>query len=250
MTVLVGLYCTDGVVVGSDGSTTFLGAGNTRTIEQPSKKIHLIGESIILASTGSIGLNQRFTEAVGKAWENKHFWDLSAIDFGKKLSAIGINDFAETQTPKGDFGCLVAFPAMGKAHLCELAVTDFQPELKNEKIWYCSMGSGQAIADPFLGFMRRIFWTEGPPKLSEGVFAVVWTLSHTIDVNPGSINEPIQVAVLEHARGRLCARPVPDGELDEHRSAVGEAEESLRKWRDAIQESKPAELPRPPRGRR
>lgn len=38
MTILVGVLCKDGVIIGADGSATF-GAGQMRTIEQPIDKL-------------------------------------------------------------------------------------------------------------------------------------------------------------------------------------------------------------------
>ena len=49
MTILVGVLCQDGVVVGSDSSATFA-SGNLRTIEQPVRKTFLVGNDVIFAS--------------------------------------------------------------------------------------------------------------------------------------------------------------------------------------------------------
>lgn len=214
MTVLVGLLCKDGVVVGTDSAATFA-SGQLRTIEQTTQKIDIVGEKVIVAGTGQIGLGQRFTAIVQKAWDEKHFRG-SAIDVAKKLCADGINDFVSTRAPVGQFGCLVAYPVGGKAFLCEFAPTDFQPELKTERLWYSSMGSGQPICDPFLGLMRKAFWKQGPPSHQDGIFAVTWTIQHAIELNPGGVNGPVQIAVLSVVNGDLRARLLSDAELAEH----------------------------------
>jgi 20S proteasome alpha/beta subunit len=59
MTVLVGVLCADGVVVGSDSSATFSAARNLNTIEQPVRKTFLVGSDVIFATTGAGGLGQR-----------------------------------------------------------------------------------------------------------------------------------------------------------------------------------------------
>ena len=61
MTILIGILCQDGVVVGSDSSATFI-AGQQPTIQQKCKKIEILsGSHIILAGTGDAGLGQRFS---------------------------------------------------------------------------------------------------------------------------------------------------------------------------------------------
>src|SRR5947208_15941015 len=63
MTVLVGVLCQDGVVIGSDSSATFT-AGQFRTIEQPTKKTFVVEPDVILAGTGAAGFAQRFQAVV------------------------------------------------------------------------------------------------------------------------------------------------------------------------------------------
>jgi len=193
MTVLVGVFCKDGVVVGADSAATFA-AGQVRTIERRPRKIEIVLEKVIVASTGQVGLGQRFGAVVQKGWSDNKF-KLSPIDVGKYLSASAIADFASTGAPR-QLGALVAFPCEQKLCLCEFDPEHFQPEVKNDRLWYVSMGSGQAIADPFLGFIREVMWHDGLPTNQEAVFAVTWTISQAIKLNPGGINGPIQVAVL------------------------------------------------------
>lgn len=227
MTVLVGVHCKDGVVVGSDSAATFA-AGQVRTIEQLTKKIDVIGDHVIVAGTGAVGLGQRFTAIVQDAWDKKIFTH-SAIEIGKYLSAAAIQDFASTHAGLGQFGALVAFPCHDGPQLIEFGVADFQPELKEpDRLWYVSMGSGQAIADPFLALMREVFWDDGTPSHTDGTFAVTWTLTHAIKVNPGGVNGPPQIAVLSRENGKYRARLLDDGDLAEHQQNVQGAIEHLR----------------------
>jgi 20S proteasome alpha/beta subunit len=67
MTAIVGILCRDGIVIGTDSSSTLTTAGGPyglRTIESSSKKISIIDERIIVARTGEVGLNQRFCGVV------------------------------------------------------------------------------------------------------------------------------------------------------------------------------------------
>lgn len=245
MTILIGVLCKDGVVVGTDSSATF-GDSRVRTIEQPCKKIEIIDDHIIITGTGQIGLGQRFTEIVDTYWKQNGFRDKSDVHACKELCALGIKDFISTNVPKGAYGSLMAFAANGRFNLCEFAVDDFQPELKTNNIWYVAMGSGQNIGDPFLGLIRRIFWKDAPPKISGGIFAVLWALEHIIDLNPGGIKGPPQMAILESSKSGFRARMLEDSELAEHRDNVRGAEEHLEKYKEILEGKSDNKIPEPP----
>jgi 20S proteasome alpha/beta subunit len=233
VTVLVGIRSRDGVVVGADSSATF-GDGSRPTIEQSAKKIEIVHGRIIVAGTGQVGLGQRFCNVVDHAYGGQALKNKNGVEAATEICRLALNDFGQTGAPRGQFGALVAFPAKHELHLCEFALADFQPELKTS-VWYASMGSGQPIADPFLGFMRRVFWSDGAlPSLQDSIFAVTWALFHAIDVNPGGINEPMQMAVLTLKEGVPTARFLTDDELSEHRQNAIGAEEHLRQYRDIL----------------
>ncbi len=233
MTVLVGIKCKDGVLIGSDSSATFA-AGQIRTIEQTTKKIEIVDEKIIVAGTGQIGLGQRFCNQVEQGWKNGAFKTLGPVSMATKICGLARTDFSSTQAPMGQYGALVAFPAEHKLHLCEFSTSDFQPELKTENIWYASMGSGQLIADPFLGFMRKVFWSDGMPSLQDGIFIATWTLQHAIDVNAGGVNGPIQLAVLKLEKTVPVARMLTQPEMDEHLQNVSGAMTHLRQYMEKV----------------
>jgi 20S proteasome alpha/beta subunit len=243
LTVLVGVLCRDGIIIGADSASTFV-AGSTRTIEQPTTKIEIIGGSIILAGTGPVGMKQRFAHIVEEHWKERKFQG-DATTVTTTLSALAIQNFKKTEAPRGGFGALVAFPVHKQPSLCEFDEAGFQPELKTPGMWYVSMGSGQTITDPFLGFIRRVFWTDGkPPSCQDGIFATVWAIQHAIELNPGGINGPIRVATLAlNAKGEPIARMLEDGEMEEHKENVEGANRHLRKYR----ETPPTPIPEPPK---
>ncbi len=217
MTAIVGIICKKGVVIGADSSATF-NAGQINTMEQKTKKIQIIDGKIILAGTGAIGLGQRFFHEVYKLFSHPSTKGSDPpVEICRKLAQYGINNFASTNTTGGQYGALLAFPCQNKFHLCEFDVPRFQPELKTDHLWYVSMGSGQIITDPFLGFIRKLFWSDQKPDLRNGIFATIWTLQHAIELNPGGINGPIQVAILEYLQEpKMAARFLTDEEIEEH----------------------------------
>jgi 20S proteasome alpha/beta subunit len=246
MTILVGIRCKDGIVIGTDSAATFTAGPQLRTIEQPGvKKISIIADRIIVAGTGEIGLGQRFCQVVQTAHDQHKLFQKESVEVGRQLAASAVNDFASTKADRGSYGALVAFPTGSSFELCEFATSNFQPELKRD-IWYVSMGSGQPIADPCLGFIRQAFWADGVPSSEDGVFAVVWTLAQAIKLNPGGINAPMQVATLNTRSGKAHARLLDEAEILEHEENVNGAIEHLRQYRGKIQGGDAVDLPKAP----
>jgi 20S proteasome alpha/beta subunit len=246
MTAIVGLFCKDGAVIGADSSATFT-AGQIRTIEQLTHKIDVIEDRVILAGTGPVGLTQRVCAVVKRIFDQNGFTG-SEIEVSKRICREALEDFKHTYISPQGYGFLAAFPIEKKHHLCEFAVDNLQPEFKTSNIWYCSIGGGQLITDPFLGFMRKVFWNEGLPNVQEGVFAVNWTLQHAIEINPGGVNGPVKIAVLERVKDRMQARILESSELQQHNEHMDEAITYLRDYRRKHQPSAAPpeqEIPKP-----
>lgn len=245
MTILIGVLCQDGVVIGADSSATFGAGPQFKTIEQKCKKIEIIEDKVIVAGTGQVGLGQRFNYVVQEFWNEKGFTN-HYLEVGRQLSGKCIENFASSHVPRGQFGALLAYTAGGKFSLCEFALPDFQPEFKDSSMWYVSMGSGQLIVDPFLGLMRKVFWGDSLPHCNEGIFYVAWGLQHAIELNPGGINGPLQIAVLASSGGNYKARLLNDEELGEHLDHVKGVNDYLAKYRDILQGKIGTQSPSPP----
>lgn len=95
--------------------------------------------------------------------------------------------------------------------------------------------------------MREIFWREGLPTVQDGIFAVTWALEHAVQLNPGGINGPIRVAVLEKSVGKFHARLLSKDDLDEHYQNIEQAKERLRTFPQSQSADAPGtpEVPRP-----
>jgi len=243
MTVLIGLLCKDGVVIGADSSATF-GNSQQHTIEQKTKKIEIINKTVMVAGTGEIGLFQRFTSIVKTYWNNQTQRDKTYIEIGTELAHMSTRNYLSTLDFKFSnaysaqqgfgIGALLAFHLNNNFYLCEYDHVKFQPEFKNENIWYVSMGSGQMITDPFLGFFRQVFWGDALPTLNEGIFYVTWALKNAIDLNTGGINAPLQIAVLEKRKGLSNTRILDDNELVEHEENVNGAIKYLSEYKKIL----------------
>ncbi len=226
-----------------------MAGASLRTIEQPTEKLYICSDAIIVAGTGAVGLGQRFCRIVDVAYQDKVFATGSHhVGVGTEVCKRARADFASTGVDRGKYGALVAFPFNNKPNLCEFAIDDFQPEFKTEKMWFCSMGSGQLITDPFLALMREVFWGSGLPTVQDATFATTWTLDHAVQVNPGGINGPVRIAVLEKKEGKFRARLLDDDALEEHRQNIGQAKDRLRNLSVSQRADAPGtpDVPKPP----
>ena len=108
------------------------------------------------------------------------------------------------------------------------------------------MGSGKALAEPFVAFVNRVLWKDEPPNVEAAVFGVYWALSHTLKIAPGGVGEPIQIATLRADGGAWQARLLPDTVLQEQR--VAEIEEQINQFKvGGEEEVRVEDPPTPPR---
>jgi hypothetical protein len=169
LTVIIGILCEDGVVIGSDSSATYGPSPMVRTIEHESLKIEILRGNVITATTGAIGLAQRFRDEaerffgiiqaphipvgpppgfpVGMIMQTPMQQALSRIpageiplsllstvDIGTTLSELVIANFRRTasvlQANQGwGLGGLVAF-SNSEPQLLEFDAIQFHPEVK------------------------------------------------------------------------------------------------------------------------
>ena len=250
MTLILGIKCSAGIVMGSDGAATLISAEGIPTVMEPMHKLHVLQESLIMGVSGQVGLGQLYCDRVASLWKANQFGkECSMPDALRKLrQAIGQDAqpsiaMASVAAPlMGGFArqqiltkSLIAVPVGGFSGQPELIQCDYtgMAEAATSDLPYISIGSGQSLADPFLAFLRRIFWPGTLPTVVDGIFAVTWTLLQAIAATPGGVSEPIQLAVLEGGRGQKpSARILTEQETQEHRESVLDAEVNLRRLKD------------------
>ncbi len=247
MTLIVGIRCSDGVVIGSDSAMTF-GVGRAHTIVQPFRqKIEIINDRVILAGTGSIGLSQRFADTIRESWSSNALENLAAVDVGRRLARAAIIDLQQTGATPGAYGALVALPCAAGAELIEFASDDFQPEVKADDNWYVSIGAGQPVADPLLGLFRKVFWGDQPPDIRDGVLAATMVLKLACEMAPAGVSAPIHLATLQRdSTDGYRARRLSREELSEHENNVDDAIRYFGAYRHTIAGSERS-TPLPPR---
>jgi len=239
VTLIVGILCSDGVVMASDSAAT-LSTGMSPTIgQQAVKKVINLSNAILYASTGAVGMSQLVWHTVSTLWNENPSRLKNASDDGSLMKLLG-SEIAKTVGQYLQTGALVRQLGMdGSASLCKSMVAipvqkiptlftfDFggQPEKATDELPFVAMGSGQPIADPFLAFLKRLLWPKRLPTLAEGRLAAVWTIAHVTHTNPGGVGGDIQLWVLP--RAAVGQMPVPveitEAQIQEHTAQIAAA---------------------------
>ena len=264
MTLIIGIKCSDGVVMGADSAATLGTATGLSTVIQHINKLHILQGHMVMGVSGQVGLAQLYLDQIDGLWKNKKLGinvDLPQVQREIRNAiyqdALPAMQAAQVSAPLlgpdrafilANTASLIALPVGGPTGRPELVQFNHigQAEAATSDLPYVAIGSGQQIADPFLAFLRRVFWPKTLPDLINGILAVTWTLIHVIDVNPGGVSEPIQLAVLEKSKGKeLRARELTYQDIEEHRQDANDAEEYLKGFREGqhVEPSTPPNAP-------
>ncbi len=234
MTVLVGIRCAGGIVIASDSAATFGSNGQMTIGQQSVQKVAIIRDNVVYAGTGAVGIAQLIIDSLDSGWSQKNFAGAKTgaqmMDLiGKRIAALvmpylqtaqvqqGITRDASTSICKS----LVAIPVSGKFHLFQFDING-APEAATKDLPFVALGSGQAIADPFLALIKRLLWPNTEPTLAEGRLAAVWTIDHVRRTTPGGVGGDIQLATLVDPSPGVpgsISQASPD-EINEHLQAI------------------------------
>lgn len=248
MTLIVGVKCSDGLVLGADSTATYVTPLGQPTIRQEtSAKLHIatdVSGRLVVAVSGPIALSQSYSDEVDHyvrshnnrvTWKTvqeakteltKMFWKHAGPTYeraGIVARVIGqaavneCNHQAAAMFALGDGSHLIQFT--GHCNAEEVTVD----------LPFVSLGSGQVSADPFLAFIRRIFWPTGLPSLLDGKLATIWTLDEVIKHTPGGIGGNVRVAVLaKDPQGEGKCSELSIEEIDDHRQVLSRMEGKMR----------------------
>ncbi len=227
MTVVVGIYCSDGVVIAADSALTI----GSVIEESYLKKIACLSEDLVVGFAGDLGFAQRFRQVAKDFWDSPARRKLAVNDFHKITEAFsvnGIDEFLKYIRPNDPINIpstvVVGFAHYKKHHLIMLPAGNFQPSVINENLPFCSLGSGHYLTNPFLSFIKKVFWKGEPcPKVPLGIFSAVMAMNLAVDLNSGGINAPIHIAVLEKKDDHYICRKLHDDELSAHQENCKEA---------------------------
>lgn len=246
MTLIVGVKCSDGIVLGADSVATYATQLGQPIIRQDTvTKLHITSGKIAVAVSGPISLSQNYSDEMDSYIQtkgNKVNWRNTA-EAKTEISRM----FWKHAGPAWEKASVVAKAVGGAAHVeclhssaTAFAIGDephliqFSMQCNAEEVTqdlpFVALGSGQPPADTFLAFIRRIFWPLGLPSLIDGQIATIWTLDEVIKTNPGGVGGEVKVVLLrkdEKSSHWKCSELSVD-EIDTHRQLITDIENRMR----------------------
>ena len=211
MTIVIGVKCEDGVVIGADSTATLGGGLFEKTVEQHEQpKIEIIPiHPIIVAYSGFVGLGQRILLSLNCEWDRILTSDkltarsiireaiLRVIERDIQIANLTKQLFGQSAIESAICHTLISLPLCGETVLLEYDPTTASEE-KTISLPFVSIGSGLKEADVFLAFLKEYLWNnKSPSNLADAKRAIIWAISHVKKVHPGGgIGGDIQVAQL------------------------------------------------------
>jgi len=257
VTLIVGILCLDGVVVAADGAATY-GVMGQHTVRQPMKKLRLLDDHVVIGVSGPGTLAQRFEGEVRRLcnapWQAAGQQpDQAMLAITKVIRPHILDEMQMAQAAGQIIGqvarvnalstTLVALPLGADVQLFQFDQQG-SPEYARPDVPFFSIGSGQLTADPFLAFIRELFWRQGQPTVEEGIFAAHWTVRHAIETSPRGVADPIQLAVLDKAT--RTARELAEDELAYNERVVAEMKNTMREAAQKFLSAKEKKTESPP----
>jgi 20S proteasome alpha/beta subunit len=245
VTLLVGVLCSNGAVIAADRQATH-GAMGQQTVGQSVTKIRVVNGEALYAWSGHNGLgqqlgaiveskqpefkNQRYDAHIAKLQDALRPLVNSALNTAGLAARVVGNSAA-----MGDSLCGGLLAAGFKDGLRLVEITpQVAVEYMTKDLPFISMGSGKPSADPFLGFLRNVFWPSDLPTIQEGALAAYWTIRHAIDMKVFGVGFDVDVFTVQLAAKTFTARKLDDAELAEHLDFIKEAEQALRGVRESM----------------
>jgi len=252
VTLLVGVLCSNGVVIAADRQATH-GALGQQTVGQSVTKVQVLGGQALYATSGHKGLGQQLgavVDAKHQEFKNQSY-HAHITKLQEALRKVTDPAFTTAKLAAGVVGhnaaasdaiCGGLLAAGFKDGLKLIEITpQVAVELMTEDMPFISTGSGKSSADTFLGFLRKVYWPKQLPSLEEGALAAYWTVQHAIEMKVQGVGFATDVfTVVPKPSGRdgrevvYVARQLDEAELKEHGGLIEAAEEALRGVRKAM----------------
>lgn len=114
-------------------------------------------------------------------------------------------------------------------------------EALSESVPFVSLGSGKPNADPFLSFLRSVFWPDRLPTVQEAITTAYWTIKFVSELGTEGVGLGIEAIVLERDNDGFAARKQDSNTLLENEDFISAACDALK----SVPEGAPIEAAAP-----
>lgn len=247
MTLIIGVRCVNGIVMGSDGVTT------RPTVEQQtgSKIQDDIGPAVLFAAAGDVAIGQAVLRGLIHKSKpinqpnSKYHAVTSHIantisgeikSYVKRIEdTLIIADRSSLSREENviipaDFEAVIATRIGTEPHLFHVNPHGNLLEITPELV-FATIGSGSSQANPFLEFVKRTAWNGGQPTtIVQGILGVWWTLKYVTAGNSSiGVGEPFSIGVLEQVNGVWEASIPKEDRLPNYDKDIQDVESALRR---------------------
>jgi hypothetical protein len=246
VTLIIGIRCAEGVVLAADSAATMGSSAGQTAQQRTARKLYICsGGRVVVGVSGYMGLGQRLQAAIDDGYAAEKFKGRPEVAVGRMrdvLIPIVKPEFemshlvvTASRNPAAlnyaNFSMLVAIPLDKQPQLIAFTET-CSPEIASPGLPFACVGSGQALADPFLAFIRRVLWPRDDfPPLLDGILGAYWTMQHAIETNPGGVGGNVQVVTLKRDGGAFKAEELDQAALEGHSESLRDLEEKIKEWR-------------------
>jgi len=260
MTLIIGVRCRNGIVMGSDGLTTYSSFDGLPTIElQTGSKIRVIRNNALYAAAGEVGVGQDILAKLDHKWDSISTKESRYHEVRREIAtAISgeIEQYANRiektlivvnrdKIPadrylieKVEFQSVICTSIGNECYLFQFDEHGNPVELE-PAFTFIAIGSGQEPADFFLKFIKRVVWENRPPEtIRQAITGVLWTLQY---VTSGSaslgVGDPFSIGVLEKENDTWQTSTFEGDSLRLYEDDIRIAEKALRENLNAQIES-------------
>jgi hypothetical protein len=193
MTIAIGLYCTDGLVIATDSAIT-VATHDGATTEMKAPKIFHLMNDVIFAYSGNSIMAERIRRRLASFLPEWVEESATADDLGDRICTEFEKMFSKyVVDPMKGVDCTIMLGMIfkGKPELL-LFSGGFKPQFYSKDYFYAAHGSGKQFADPFMSFIQntcdiKTLMVEHARLLS------YWIIDHVIEANTGGVRGPVQL---------------------------------------------------------
>lgn len=254
MTLVVGVRCTNGIVLAADGAAHH---GVVRpTVRSAFKKIRIVGGVAAVAVAGTTSILQQYEDVLDTLVRENAFVELRPVSAMNVLrnrlmeqmqAQFNVSHIAAAIDKEALASCTADLLAVlfvdGKARLFHFDKY-LAPEEIRDEIPFIAIGTGHVTADPFLAYLRRIYCDGKCPSLPLGTMTATYTLKHAIETGAHDVAGKPQIVTFDETG---VVVELTEDQINTHYEFIGHTEHDMRRMHDMMAFGAPdVRLPAPP----
>jgi len=258
VSLIVGICCTDGLVLGADDAANF-GTVSHPTIRTAYKKIRIVSDVAAISVASTTGVLQQYEDVLASNLAGDTLRAIRPVQAMNRLR----DGFVETANVQFQVATLIQHEAGTRAWescVAEVLVATevagayrlyhfdahLAPQEVTPELPFIAIGSGRLTADPFIAHLRRIYYPERNPDLALGVMTAAWVLKHAEETGAPGVGKGRQIVTLQGYGETRRVQQLTREQLQEAYEFIDRTEESMRSVSRLIQEPSVFDLPEAP----